>query len=50
VSVTNTSKHRFSFTIGSGSARAELETFNGDIKLCRPGQLHDKRHNDQEDH
>jgi hypothetical protein len=49
VSVTNTTKHRFSFTIGSGSARLELETFNGDIKLCRPGQLHDKHRNDQED-
>src|SRR5437773_10519229 len=28
-------KHRFSFTIGSGSARRELESFNGDIRLCR---------------
>ncbi len=44
VSVTSTSKHRFSFTIGSGSARLELETFNGDIKLHRPGQVQGKHH------
>lgn len=44
VSVTSTSKHRFSFTIGSGSARLELETFNGDIKLRRPGQVQGKHH------
>jgi len=50
VSVTNTTKHRFGFTIGSGSARVELETFNGDIRLRRPGQLHNKHHEDQEDH
>jgi hypothetical protein len=31
------SKHRFSFTIGSGSARLELESFNGDIQICHPG-------------
>src|SRR6266853_629531 len=44
VSVTGTTKHRFGFTIGSGSARLELETFNGDIKLRRPGKLHVKDH------
>src|SRR5207302_1385494 len=49
VSVTNTTKHRFNFTLGSGSGRLELETFNGDIRLRRPGQLHDKHHDDQED-
>lgn len=49
VRVTNTTKHRFTFTIGSGSARLELETFNGDIRLRRPGQLHDKHHDNQED-
>lgn len=37
-------KHRFSFTIGSGSARLELESFDGDIKLCRPGALSNGRH------
>src|SRR6266704_2308863 len=51
VSVTGTTKHRFGFTIGSGSARIDLETFNGDIRLRRPGQLHEKNHNDhEEDH
>src|SRR5713101_5529548 len=49
VSVTSTSKHRFSFTIGSGSARLELETFNGDIKLRRPGQVQGKHHDERED-
>jgi DUF4097 and DUF4098 domain-containing protein YvlB len=28
---------RFSFTLGSGSARIELESFNGTIQLRRPG-------------
>jgi DUF4097 and DUF4098 domain-containing protein YvlB len=37
-------KHRFSFTIGSGSARLELESFDGDIRLCRPGTLFKDRH------
>ena len=49
VSVTGTTKHRFGFTIGTGSARIELETFNGDIKLRRPGKLHDKNHDDDQD-
>jgi DUF4097 and DUF4098 domain-containing protein YvlB len=35
-------KHRFTFTLGSGSARLELESFDGSIKLCRPGQIHDQ--------
>jgi len=35
-------KHRFTFTLGTGSARLELESFDGDIKICRPGQIHDK--------
>jgi DUF4097 and DUF4098 domain-containing protein YvlB len=48
VSVTETKRHRFSFTIGSGSARLELSTFNGDIKLRRPGHLHDQH--DHDDH
>lgn len=39
VSITETRKHRFTFTIGSGKARLELETFDGDIHLCRPGQV-----------
>lgn len=28
---------RFSFTLGSGSARVDLESFSGDIRLARPG-------------
>ncbi len=32
-------KRRFSFTLGSGSARLELETFDGQIMLRRPGEL-----------
>src|SRR5438034_3116975 len=39
VQLTGKTKHRFSFTLGSGSARLELESFGGDIKICRPGQL-----------
>ncbi|HTH64432.1 MAG TPA: DUF4097 family beta strand repeat-containing protein [Gemmatimonadales bacterium] len=35
-------KHRFTFTLGTGSARLELESFDGSIKLCRPGMAHDK--------
>ncbi|HET7380206.1 MAG TPA: DUF4097 family beta strand repeat-containing protein [Gaiellales bacterium] len=47
-------RHRFTLTIGSGSARLELESFNGDIRLCRPGQLakdadRNKNH-DRDDH
>lgn len=45
-------RHRFTLTIGSGSARLELESFNGDIKLCRPGQLardQDRDHNKNHD-
>ena len=34
------SKHRFTFTLGTGSARVELESFDGSIRLCRPGQTH----------
>lgn len=42
-------KHRFTFTLGSGSARLELESFNGDIKLCRPGVIpKDHKHQDEE--
>lgn len=35
-------KHRFTFTLGTGSARLEVESFDGDIKICRPGRIHDK--------
>lgn len=39
VDLTKKGSHRYSFTIGSGKARLELETFDGDIRLRRPGQL-----------
>lgn len=39
VSVSEQRKHRFTFTIGRGSARLELESFDGDIRLRRPGQI-----------
>src|SRR3989442_8916921 len=38
VTLTGKTKHRFSFTIGSGSARLQLQSFNRDIKLCPPGR------------
>ena len=40
----NKTKHRFTFTLGSGSARLELESFDGSINLCRPGQIHQPEH------
>lgn len=33
------SKHRFTFTIGKGSARLEVESFQGDISLKEPGTV-----------
>ena len=35
-------KHRFTFTLGTGSARLELESFDGNISICRPGRVHEK--------
>ena len=39
-------KHRFNFTVGrsTGCARLEVDTFSGDIKLRRPGQVNLKKH------
>ncbi len=37
VTLTHTRAKRFSFTIGGGSARLELESFGGTIRLVRPG-------------
>ena len=31
------SGHRFRMTLGEGTARMELETFDGDVVVCRPG-------------
>jgi DUF4097 and DUF4098 domain-containing protein YvlB len=40
---TTPNRHRFSFTLGSGSARVELESFDGTIRLRRPGDIrHDE--------
>jgi DUF4097 and DUF4098 domain-containing protein YvlB len=38
VQITETRRRRFTFTLGSGSARLELESFDGDIMLRRPGE------------
>src|SRR6266446_3820733 len=48
---TPTGKHRKTFKIGSGSARMELESFQGDIAMRRPQELRDRidrkhKHND----
>ncbi len=37
-----TGKHRKTFKIGSGSARMELESFQGDIEMRRPQELEDR--------
>src|SRR5213596_1259702 len=50
VQLTGKTKHRFNFTIGSGSARLELESFGGDIKICRPGQLLKNKHDEKDKH
>ena len=46
VTLKDKQKHRFTFTLGTGSARLELESFDGSINLRRPGQVHDQ--NDEE--
>lgn len=38
-------KHRFTFTLGSGGARVELESFDGSIRLVRPG--HTNKRNEE---
>ena len=50
VQLTGKTKHRFNFTLGSGSARLELESFGGDIRICPPGQLLKDVHGRQENH
>jgi DUF4097 and DUF4098 domain-containing protein YvlB len=37
VSFSTSGDERFAFSIGTGSARVELESFNGTIRLVRPG-------------
>ncbi len=47
-------KHRYSFKLGSGSARMEAESFQGDINLRRPSEMHmhhkDKDKDKDQDH
>jgi DUF4097 and DUF4098 domain-containing protein YvlB len=38
----STGKHRKTFKIGSGSARMELESFQGDINMRRPQELRER--------
>jgi DUF4097 and DUF4098 domain-containing protein YvlB len=43
VTLTETRKgKRFNFTVGSGSAQVTLESFQGTIRLVRPGSMHDR--------
>jgi DUF4097 and DUF4098 domain-containing protein YvlB len=50
VQLTGKTKHRFNFTIGSGSARVELDSFDGDIKICRPGALNQHKDKGKYEH
>ena len=51
-------KHRYTFKLGTGSARMEAESFQGDIELRRPSEMQiehrdkdkDKNHNENEGH
>src|SRR6266513_3903713 len=49
--MTNTAgKHRKTFKIGSGSARMELESFQGDIELRRPQEMRERIEEHKHDH
>jgi len=48
ITLTGSHKHRFTFTMGTGSAKLEMESFGGDLKLCRPGEV-GKHHNGTKD-
>ncbi|MBI4502752.1 MAG: DUF4097 family beta strand repeat protein [Gemmatimonadetes bacterium] len=41
VQLSRTSRNRFTFVLGSGSARLSLESFQGTIRLRRPGDVTD---------
>lgn len=49
-------KHRKTFKLGTGSARMELESFQGDIELRRPAEMrewidgHKREHDEDHDH
>jgi DUF4097 and DUF4098 domain-containing protein YvlB len=40
-------KRRTTFQLGSGSATVDIESFNGDVKIARPGQLSLPPNNDE---
>lgn len=42
-------KHRFSFTMGSGGGHLEVESFQGDIRLCPSGERGRMRYQDKRD-
>jgi DUF4097 and DUF4098 domain-containing protein YvlB len=42
-------KTRFSFKVGSGAGRLEIESFQGDIKLRRPTEMRGTRSRDRND-
>lgn len=46
VTLTGRKGKQFDFTLGSGSARLELESFAGTIRLERPGARIERRHRD----
>jgi DUF4097 and DUF4098 domain-containing protein YvlB len=43
-------RHRKTFKIGTGSARMELESFQGDIELRRPQEMRDRIEDHKRDH
>ena len=50
--LTQTPRHgrRWNFKLGTGSARLEVESFQGDIQLRRPGEVEVDRHDRDKDH
>jgi hypothetical protein len=42
-------RRRTTFRVGSGSARVDIESFNGNVKVGRPGQLTIQHDSDDED-
>jgi hypothetical protein len=48
--VTLTERHgkRFEFTLGGGSARVDLESFAGTIRLVRPGAVNERHHREED--
>ena len=42
-------KRRYTFKLGSGSARMEIESFQGDIELRRPSEIRERmQHKDKD--